>query len=199
MRRQQGVRKIDTFEVEGATLHVHCDMESGEFRIEVDREMFRGKNLADVRAKAVAHVQNKMRANFKPVIMVEKHDGGFDGNKEERLCLKYERYFRAEIDDKFLWKVWNLDAKSSQPDEDRTDGKPSAGLVGFPGWRSDATFLDYTPERWLALRSISKAMAELNKRLIAATKPDKCADFLAGIAQRGVERLMAPEKKEGKA
>ena len=196
MRRQRGVRKIDTFEVDGVTLEVHCEMETGKFRIEVDNKVFEGSNLSDVRTKATTYVSEKKRADFKPVILVQAH-GGFD-NDEDRLVLRYERFFRANGDNegKTLWKAWNFEGERKGKDADRTDGKPSYNLINFPGWRSDATFIEYTPERWLALRSISKAMAELNKRLKEAIKPNKCEEFLASIHQRGVERLMAPEKKQ---
>jgi hypothetical protein len=200
MLRQAGVRKIDTMTIEGEPFDIYCDLNSGEFRIEVDHEVFRGKSLPNVKAKAVVRITERNGGQWKPVILVRGREFYSDEREECELMLSYNRMFRAvqANSENVYWKPWyctSKDGASVGNDEDCVTGTPGPDCCRTPMDLGSSTVLDYTPEKWLALRSISKAMRELNLRIGEMIKPNRCEAFLAGVAHGDSLRLLMPPKK----
>jgi hypothetical protein len=160
-----------------------------------------------VRQQAIDLLDETNVITFKPVIVVayvESNTG--HGPDEEDIEFKYERYYRGKM--KSGKEVWTtFVAKNDTDDEDdTTEARKWADVVGGrPGeatsvpWilREEANdVIEYTPERWTALRQVSRAVAEINRRLLQIVKEGRTEDFLANIGRHGTAGLllMSPDK-----
>jgi hypothetical protein len=206
MRKRQGVVIIDTIKRHDQEIPIRLDKESGEFQVEVGGHSFCGKDLGQVRQQAIDLLDETNVISFEPVIVVayvESNTG--HGPDEESIEFQYERYYRGKMKSgKEFWKTFV--AKNEIDDEDHVEGQRWKDVVGGrPGEATSVPWIlretandvmEYTPERWTALRQVSRAVAEINRRLHQIVKEGRTEDFLANISRHGTAGLllMSPEK-----
>jgi len=205
MRKRQGVVIIDTIKRHDQEIPIRLDKESGEFQVEVEGHSFCGKDLGQVRQQAIDLLDETNVISFEPVIVVAYVERNTGHGPDEESEFKYERYYRGKMKPgKEVWKTFV--AKNEIDDEDHVEGQKWKDVVGGrPGeatripWILRETtndVIDYTPERWTALRQVSRAVAEINRRLLQIVKEGRTEDFLANISRHGTAGLllMSPEK-----
>jgi hypothetical protein len=200
MRKQRGVVEVDTFKLYDRVYQIYLNKKTGEFTIEISPEhAVSGKDLETVRKEATAFIESLHKLEFKPVIYIEhSHDFGTLKPSDDRLDFEYKRYFRAvDRTGKAIWRRFQEEGDIPEDDSDNNwldalEGKPGEVMFEPSGSSGDKTvILDYTPERWKALRRISKAMMVLNRRLEEIVKPKVIETFLDDITKRGLSGLLA--------
>ncbi len=201
----RGGFKFDEIKAEdGTKIPIKLDKDSGVFSIEVSKgERIQGTELDDVKRRALAWLAENRALDWKPRIAI-----AFEGRSGWRaghsISLEYARGFVA-VDARGSGTAAAWD-EIAETDEERELNKLDT-LRGKPGRRdSDWKFragenrvvLEYTPERWSALRLITRAIESIEEKLQAFLSEEKAAATLAAIAQAGVANLLAGPKKEGK-
>lgn len=75
-------------------------------------------------------------------------------------------------------------------------GEKSDDLEGFPKGRTreytmreNSKEIDYTPEKWMALRTIEKKMNELKKKLLETLTSNESEIFLDHITKSNIKLL----------
>lgn len=194
------VEKIKGYD--GNQYKIMLDKQTGKFHA---RDLPAGEWLSDaslpkLREQALSYIRKVSLAKFEPVIVVER-DRYSHG--DHTLSLSYERYFVADIGESDqVWKAFTPKGYEGTVVIGDDGGKQDDTLEGSPGPAShrsdpskDAIVLPYTPERWAALRSITKGVQELNRRLLALIENKTELDKMLGrVAKGGMPLLLGGQR-----
>lgn len=190
---------------DGKEYKILLDKETGKFHARdlPAGEWFSDTNLPKLKAKVLAYIRKVCLAKFEPVIVVERDRYN---QSEHSLSLSYERYFVTGLGTKdSIWKAFTPTGYECTVVIGDDGGKRDDTLEGSAGPAShrsdpskDAVVLPYTNERWAALRSITKAMQELNRRLLALIEDKGELDRMLGRVAEGGFSMLLGHKKEGK-
>lgn len=218
----RGWRKFDELKGEdGTKCLIRVNHESGEFRATVRPQGeqdtsysrpvfdFRAKTLEEVKEAAQKYLADTLKLEWRPMIVIFEPSkrGRWETEKgpdENHVSLRYERYFVAiRVDGSRIWKDWK--AVYSEEDKKRAVDRMET-LVGEPGYATDrenyayTQLIDYTPARWSALRLMSHAIRELNRKLDHEFLGKDLNGFLEAVAERGnMMFLPGPTPKKEKA
>lgn len=206
-----GIRKIDEIVGPDGTKHpIHCNLETGVFTVKIldgDKrtlERFDGKDLEKVRADATEWIRGNTELDWKPILVIRSERGArweaYKGS-ERSIDLEYERVFRATRKDKsFVYKEFDKPPDPKWPahfieaDDDEVDGVPGKEIRR--SWGDDSKILDYTPERWSALRMISVMIRTLNERIHGLIEAGTFEGLLETLAQNGTGLLLEAPKPQ---
>lgn len=189
---------------DGKEYKILLDKETGKFHVRdlPAEEWFSDTNLPKLREKALAYIRKVSLAKFEPVIVVERDRYS---QSEHSLSLSYERYFVTGLGTSgSIWKAFTpagYECTVVMGDDGGKRDDTLEGSAGHASHRNDpskgAVVLPYTPERWTALRSITKAMQELNRRLLALIEDKGELDRMLGrVAVGGFSMLLGHKKEE---
>jgi len=219
-----GWRKLEQHEGEDGTIAViHMEASSGRFRASAGPEHgatfhYESKDLVDVRTKTKEHLQNCVLTSWEPILFIKRPEkieprerySSWSSPSLGRVELDYERYFRStRPGGQVIWKEFEIIKPAlnrfDEPDEhknlDKTDGKPGKAIneprEACNG--DDYARVPYTPERWLAMRSLSQRLEEINDKIREKLQDKNVESFLASV-DIGTNLLPAPKPKgKGKA
>lgn len=179
-------KKLEVFEYRGLKVDIFLDHETGTFSAELPfdtlsqdevnsnrtyggSDHYSDGSLVALREKLGTAIGIRLNAKFKPAIYVQPlEDCG-------RLSLEYYRIFEAPKPGGGLLLRQFIPKGAVQegflPDE--VDGSPGAYCYR----NTDVTRLDYSPEKWTALRKLSKMLEQLrdkiNEEIADASRLDK--------------------------
>jgi hypothetical protein len=196
-RGSRGGFKFDELDCpDGSKLPIKLNREGGEFFIEIEGEdSFRGKDLEDVKRRTLAWLNENRALKWKPMISIEFDERSAGFRSGHKINLEYHRAFVA-TDSKGKTIVSYFD-EITPPGDNETERADL--LEGNPGrrdsdWRyrpdEGRVVLDYTPERWSALRLITRAIEDIEAKLRVFLAPKKAEETLGAIAAAGVAKLL---------
>lgn len=197
-----------TFYRDKSSYDINLDTEGGEFSIYLKdyQHSIRGETLEKVREDARQYLEQHCRTEFKPMIVVSHGDRFHDFTihaKNHNLAFSYERAFRGtRPDGEEVWRTWEADEpfpESGGGWDDAVKGKP--GRVTHIGYHDTDVVIEYTAEKWKALRQLTRMAQMLQKKLQEIRSSAKRMDtFLLDIHARGTVPLLeqAPPKKKGR-
>lgn len=209
--KRKGMRKtgkvVDHFEwhISNEKFQVTLDTDTGEFRIILTGHdhIARGYTLEKVKADAIDWLKGNANLGMKPVIVIRMSEQrvAHAHDNEHELMLRYERYFLGIRKDKVkVWKAWEDTGEIPEGDGngwlDCLEGKAS-NQSDSPFDEDRSKIIPYTPEKWKALRKISKLIRALNIRLDEIVRSRNLEGFLIDIYKKEmVFGLPAPKNGE---
>lgn len=143
--------------------------------------------LAELRGKLRKEIDDRLDALFRPMIYVyfeKKEDRQHVEDCQSSIELSFTRIYEARIGDKILHREF-IAAGAVQEGRflDEVEGR-----MGDHTWRPesgpDVTCIEYTPERWIALRRLLKMIQDLQDRIVAElTTPAKLEALLTRLPE----------------
>lgn len=205
---RRGVVKVDALESKDAGFKapIHLNKGTGEFSIEMDKDKkIVTKDLEELKTEAAKWLEENRALKWRPVIVIRPEGDRYSAREasEEEIDFSYERYFQSKRPDgSRVWKHFQNEPGAEIPEGKEMGWNDVAdkGVAGcstsepYIANRKDSIIMPYTPERWMALRTISHMIRKLNERISKELKGG-AQKFLAHIAKLGTTSLL-PAPKE---
>lgn len=211
-----GIRKIDEIVGPDGSRHpIQCNLGTGVFIVKIldgnktVLQRFDGKDLEKVRADATEWIRGNVALEWLPILVISSERGCWNNSdnyegSEGSIDLDYERYFRAiRKDGGVVYKEFAkpLDPKdpthhlvhARKDDMDCVPGKEVRCL-----WGDESKVLEYTQERWSALRMISVMIRSLNERIHGLIEGGTFDAFLLTLVKKGAGMLLEGPKEGAK-
>jgi len=159
---------------------IRFNTKTATFSVGLPGKTVEGKDFEKLKADAEAWLSGSRDLDWSPVIAVKIED--YLGS-DRSIVLGFERYFRAERQDEIYWKYFH------------TKGDMKSEAKGTPGENSrgpdhDAQILEYSPERWKAIRAFGDLLESLNARLRSEFGKD-FTKFLDSVVEHGIESVIS--------
>lgn|GEM_PF-3415408 len=196
MARRRGVprkpgRKMEVYEYEDGTkweirYQASSDESKAFFCIDEDCSVY-GSNPTEVRRELKKWLDQNRAIEWEPIIEVEIGRGVISRGP---MGFGFERMFRGEkADGRVIYRKWDLtkeQLKRVMDDSDLSDADIlELGAVGRQGHADigSSSIVPYTPERWTTLRTLLRALEEIEGRLREFVRGGRDSYIVDGIGK----------------
>lgn len=185
-------KPVEVFEHRGMKVEIALNHQTGSFLAELPFDQnsvdernpnssfggsdnYINRDLLELRQQLMKAIDARLDSQFKPAIYVESLGERHSGS----MNLEYHRVFEAPKPggDGMLIRQFIANgavAEGFLPDE--VDGKPGAYCYRRTG--EGVTRLDYSPEKWMALRKLSEMLEKLREKINEEISDTKRLDLM---------------------